>query len=410
METVDKKYNVFISHTSEDKEIAREIYSFIKEEFKGKIIPFLASDDIQSGDLWRDKIKDNLANGDALISLMTANSKDKPWIYIEWSAFWMENKNIHILLSDDFNVNDLISPLKDYQYVKMTNIDAINGFLQRLSTAANYRPAPYDKSEDLIVRIKDGVSRQRIESEKKSYDKYENKQEELPIDDDEKLKIATYFIYKENEPVFLRVFDRIKDEAKKFKLITFLVANKRFDLAIKSALEIRTPELQRDIIIDLLDEDLDLKKVYPLIESVAQKNQPQLRIILIHLIDNGGENSETFAKVLSYIENTPTLHKVATHLLQNSKISSTTFEKIAQGIYIRNAAEARKLGEELIENGFEESPQFDSIMKGIAKKNQMEAAKLMILLKASNSSLFEAYQGEGIIVSEAAKLRLEGEI
>jgi hypothetical protein len=325
-----------------------------------------------------------------------------------WSAFWIADKDIHILLSDELNHSDLIHPMQDFQYVPLTNIDAMKGFLQRLSSAADFRPAPYDKAEDFIVRIKACIQRQQLEFKMRSFDRYADKTIDLPADDLEKQKIAEYFISKKDITVFKRVFGSIRDEGIKSKLTAYLIKEQQYELAVEYGQQIRTPELQRDIIIDLLNEPIDLKIIYPLVEDVAQKNQPQMRIILIELIDQAKENEALFSQVLSYTDNTPTLHKVATHLRVNDKVETEVFEKVIYKIYTKNAHESLKLGEEMIRNGLEETKPFDQIVRGMAKKNQIETASLLLVLKDHNPVLFDKYMQEGIITSEAALKRLRG--
>lgn len=400
------KYNVFISYTQADKLIAKEIQLFIKEEFKGEIVPFLAGDDIKSGDKWKETIKHNIEVGDSIISVITNNSKAKPWLFVEWSAFWLSDKDIHILLSEGLSHSDLIHPMQDLQYVTLTNEDAMKGFLQRLSAAANYRPAPYDKAEELIIRIRAASHQQVLEENANSYEKYTDKKINLPADDTDKQKIAEYFILKKNINSFNRIFNAIKKDDMRFKLVTVLIRNQQYELAIKSALQLRSPELLRDIIIDLLDEDLDDKKIYPLIREVA-KNQPQLRIIMIELIDQGKQGGDLFANVLSQAVHTPTLHRVATYLMEGGQLESDTFKSVVYKIYTNNAAEARKLGIEMINNGIEETKQFDEIIKGTANRNQMEASAILRHLRKFNSNLFDSFIKAGVITSSAALKRLE---
>jgi hypothetical protein len=408
MTTAKKKYNVFISYTQADRQIAKEIQLFIKEEFNGEIVPFLAGDDIKSGDKWKETIKQNITIGDAIISLITPNSKSKPWLFVEWSAFWMADKDMHIFLSDELKHTDLIHPMQDFQYVAMTNVDSMKGFFQKLAKAADFRPAPYDKAEDFIVSIKASIQKQQLEEKQLSFDRFGDKSVDLPTDDLQKKAIAEYFILKEDFTVFKRLFSVIREEGIKSKLISYLIKLQKYDIAIEHAQEIRTPELQRDIIIDLLDEPIDLKRIYPLLEAVAKKNQPQMRIILNELVDQGKENEGFFTKTLSFTDNTPTLHKVASHLIANDKMESGAFGAVVTKIYQMNAAESRKLGEEMIDGKLEETKQFDEIVRGMAKKNQIETVKLLLFLKEYNFSVYEKYTNAGIITSDAALRRLNG--
>lgn len=64
-----KKYNVSISYSQADSEIARDIQLFTQEEFRREFMTFLAVDDTKSGDIWKETTKKIITIGNAIISL-----------------------------------------------------------------------------------------------------------------------------------------------------------------------------------------------------------------------------------------------------------------------------------------------------------------------------------------------------
>lgn len=193
---VSKTYNIFISHTKADQKIANEIKILINDSFNGNVKAWLASEEIKSGDKWKTEIKENLEKCQAIITVVTDNSKMKPWLFVEWSAFWVADRAIHIFVTEGLTESDLIDPMRDIQYAVMTNEDAVKGFMSRVAKAAGIRPTPYDLVEDFLVRLKSILQQMEKDAFDNSYQKFANIEIALPKDDAEKEKIAEYFIEK----------------------------------------------------------------------------------------------------------------------------------------------------------------------------------------------------------------------
>lgn len=71
---------VFISHSSTDKWIARQIASELEAR---EIDAFLDEKDIQTGDSIEDAVGEHLAQCDELLMLLSPASLDSPWVLIE---------------------------------------------------------------------------------------------------------------------------------------------------------------------------------------------------------------------------------------------------------------------------------------------------------------------------------------
>jgi hypothetical protein len=108
-------YKIFVSHTANDRLIAEEATRVINNAFEGEIQLYLACHEIGGGDEWKKSIKDNLQQCDALLCLVTPEYAHKPWLFIEWSAFWLADKRFYILLTDDVKLSDLVHPMQDRQ-------------------------------------------------------------------------------------------------------------------------------------------------------------------------------------------------------------------------------------------------------------------------------------------------------
>lgn len=87
-----KSIPVFISHSSEDADVAEEL----KKKFKDlhNIDAFVASLDIVPGDKWNEEIKDALLSAKELVVLISNNSDESDWVKVECGAAWVLDKVI----------------------------------------------------------------------------------------------------------------------------------------------------------------------------------------------------------------------------------------------------------------------------------------------------------------------------
>ncbi|HBG48018.1 MAG TPA: hypothetical protein DDW90_00600 [Cyanobacteria bacterium UBA9971] len=85
------EYNVFISHITEEKEIAFIIKDLINEAFENKINVFVSSDktSIPLGSKNIDVIIENLSKCSAEIIVCSPDSIKRPWINFEFGAGWL---------------------------------------------------------------------------------------------------------------------------------------------------------------------------------------------------------------------------------------------------------------------------------------------------------------------------------
>lgn len=212
---------------------------------------------------------------------------------------------------------------------------------------------------------------------------------------------------KGDSPTFKRIYRSLENDGRKTNLVKKLVSKGDYAIAVSTAIDLRIPENETEILLMMMQEDVDPNVYYPLIDEVSRKNQPQLKYPLNMLIDQGKENERLFEKILSYATHTITLHKVASYLIGSDKLHTETFRKVALKIAEKNRAESRKLGEDLIDGNFEGSSEFDLVLRETVKGNQIEGAKLLIYLLRINKELYCKFKKEGIITSAVALERME---
>ena len=85
------KYVVFISHSSKDKWIARQMARLIEEL---DVWTFLNEKDIEGGDAIHDAVRQSIQGCDELLVLMSEYSLNRPWVLIEIGAAWGLEKRV----------------------------------------------------------------------------------------------------------------------------------------------------------------------------------------------------------------------------------------------------------------------------------------------------------------------------
>jgi TIR domain len=82
---------VFISHFSGDTWIARQIEKEIKHR---GFDTFLDVVDVETGDVLEETIRENLDTSDELLVLLTPEALERPYIWMEAGAAWVQKKRI----------------------------------------------------------------------------------------------------------------------------------------------------------------------------------------------------------------------------------------------------------------------------------------------------------------------------
>ncbi|PWW84198.1 hypothetical protein CYK95_04780 [Clostridium perfringens] len=82
---------VFISHITEEKELAYKVKELIEESFLEMMEVFVSSDgeSITAGDRWLDNITNSLTSCVIELILCSSESIKRPWINFEAGAGWI---------------------------------------------------------------------------------------------------------------------------------------------------------------------------------------------------------------------------------------------------------------------------------------------------------------------------------
>ena len=78
-----ESYDVFLSHVSEDAELARSLASALRTD---RLRVFLAEDTISAGENWYRTIEDALGNAAVAVVLFGPRAQTSKWMAAEWMA------------------------------------------------------------------------------------------------------------------------------------------------------------------------------------------------------------------------------------------------------------------------------------------------------------------------------------
>src|SRR5947209_18586458 len=92
----DPSRSVFISHIHEEKGVANALNEILDEQLGLSGYVFLTSGtgQVRAGEVWLDRIKEELNTAKVLIAMLSHISIQRPWINFEAGAAWLAGKPI----------------------------------------------------------------------------------------------------------------------------------------------------------------------------------------------------------------------------------------------------------------------------------------------------------------------------
>ena len=134
--------NLFISHSSYDKELVEVLANVIRKVSLNQIHIWFSNDreangGFLAGDNWFQAILKNLRNSKAVVSLITPNSNNNPWILYE-SGYAEALKDTKLIpLKFLININEVSIPLQQKQIFSFSKKDEANIFLKKVLDSFN---------------------------------------------------------------------------------------------------------------------------------------------------------------------------------------------------------------------------------------------------------------------------------
>ncbi len=401
-------YRIFVSHVSDDKQLAEAIKSAINDAFEGSIELYLAVHELAGGDEWKTEIRKNLNECDALISVMTPASINRPWIYIEWSAFWIEGRQFFCLMGDGVEVSHLIEPMRDLQAVKLSLVDDVRRFFRRLKEYSGFREVPYKHVDDFVDKVALAQRIQAQERAEKTYEKYRARPRDLPAQDAERHKIAEYFYDNDEKDIFQEIVREIRDDHIKADIAIDMLSRGDMEQVDTCTSLINDADQLEAVGEEFIKRGLlDAPPLRKIVEAISERNNAALRKLCVRLAEMSSEESHIFRYALDLFTNRAELRKVASFFIANHRHESDAFESIYEQISEGNVAELRKLASEMLLQGLQRTKQYEDMVELTANRNNREAQKILEELASQDPTLFKELMGKGYITNTAVLARLK---
>ena len=152
---MSNKKIVFISHITEEKELALELKELIENSFLGLLDVFVSSDEnsIQMGQKWLNNITDSLKNCAIEIIVCSPKSIQRPWINFEAGAGWIRDIPVIPICHSGIEPSKLPMPLNLLQAAKANEVSSLQLIFPVLANAIGAKCPKIDFS-DFITKVK----------------------------------------------------------------------------------------------------------------------------------------------------------------------------------------------------------------------------------------------------------------
>jgi hypothetical protein len=149
-----RKQRVFISHISEEAELAVLLKNHIEQDFLGLVELFVSSEasSIPIGDQWLTKIDGALKNAKVEIILCSKQSIQRPWINFEAGAGWIRGIPIVPICHSGLRIEDLPAPLNRLQAVQADTKVGLSGLYKTLANTLKC-DIPHKNFDEMIELI-----------------------------------------------------------------------------------------------------------------------------------------------------------------------------------------------------------------------------------------------------------------
>ena len=153
---MSSKKLVFISHITEESELAKILSEEIKSSFLGLLDTFVSSDgeSLPAGGRWLDSIDTALTNSAIQISLCSPQSIKRPWINFEAGASWIRRIPVVPLCHSGLSKSGLPIPLVMLQGADLDSAEDLKVVFAELAKVLGAAKTPEINYSNLIAKCK----------------------------------------------------------------------------------------------------------------------------------------------------------------------------------------------------------------------------------------------------------------
>lgn len=345
-------YKIFLSHAKKDLPVATVIASRINAMFSGDVLIYLFQDQIRGGRSWKAELKKHLDSCDSIFSLVSPSSINNKWIYLEWSPFWLRNKQFFILLADGISTDVLINPMQENQSIFLTKKDSIRYLLSEIASLAGSKSiAIYEMLEDFIIEIEQAFQQQLEED----FEIFRRPDKTLPATDTERAIIAQYFYDRDEIEHFIRITKRINNDEKVLDFIysmfrdTKMSHSQELSLTLELAKNMNRASNIAAIVHELIDlGNSDAEETFRIVDLIADRSMDVLSDIVCKLITRDMFDSKLYSYIMNEkIKSNAIRRSIAVFMLKKELEQTAQFNNLV--VSIKNTAELKNLAIEFVD-------------------------------------------------------------
>lgn len=282
---------IFISVAIKEKVLGQIFSKYIDNVFEGKLSCSLL--EINPGDEWKRKIKENLDKCNVLVSFLTPFYTERPWAYVEWAAFWFSENKHTLLIFPEFKDNQMIqlfSPFHDVQAAFIDNDETIRCLLKKIQDITNISGKNINsEGNKLAAELITAYKNILLEKKSNEYSIYKEDIEKLPFYDSEIKEIALHFYKTHDSDTFFRISQRIISEEIKYEIAKYILYNKDYNYFSTFVSNIDSGDkliaLLKTIVYQHHQQDSEI--TFQLIEKIKCTSEDYLVIFIKDLVKNG---------------------------------------------------------------------------------------------------------------------------
>ena len=166
-------HNFFISHYSKDKPIAELFSNALRRITLEQINPWFSSDNLgglKPGDIWFNRIISKINQSKAVVSLLTPNSINRPWIYFE-SGIGQALENCEVIpVCIGLKRDSILPPLGLYQCYQLNDYRSVVDFFSKLLALFEIK-FDEEMSKGVIEKFVSDISKINFEKEENNKEK-----------------------------------------------------------------------------------------------------------------------------------------------------------------------------------------------------------------------------------------------
>jgi len=144
---------LFVSHISDEAEMARLLHRQLEEDFIGQVKFFTSSDvgSISAGEEWLTAIHEALEESAAVLVLCSKVSVTRPWVQFELGSAWMKGTRIIPVCHSGMEPRDLPMPLAQLQSVQLGTQVGLDRLYQAVVEVLEWPKVPQPKDQDRFL-------------------------------------------------------------------------------------------------------------------------------------------------------------------------------------------------------------------------------------------------------------------